>query len=61
MQTIKYVKNKDWGKILKRPVFDSSSHEKKVRKILNAVKNKGDKAVKKFTEEFDGVKLKSFW
>ncbi len=59
MQQIKYLKNKDWGKILQRPVFDSSSLEKKVEKILNAVKKKGDKAVKKFTEEFDGVKLKN--
>ncbi len=60
MQQIKYSKNKDWGKILQRPVFDSSLLEKKVGKILNEVKNKGDKAVKKFTEEFDGLKLKNF-
>jgi histidinol dehydrogenase len=60
MQTIKYSKNKDWNEILQRPVLDSSSLEKKVKKILDAVKNKGDKAVKKFTEEFDGVKLKDF-
>ncbi|HLK29807.1 MAG TPA: histidinol dehydrogenase [Puia sp.] len=60
MQTIKYSNNKDWTEILKRPVYDSASLEKKVKKILSEVKNKGDKAVKKFTEEFDGVKLKHF-
>jgi histidinol dehydrogenase len=60
MQTIKYSKNKDWQKILKRPAIDSSSLEKKVSKILNEVKKKGDKAVKKFTEEFDRIKLKKF-
>jgi len=59
MQTIKYSKNKNWEEILQRPAFDSSSLEKKVKKILDAVKNKGDKAVRKFTEEFDGVKLKN--
>jgi histidinol dehydrogenase len=59
MQTIKYSKNKNWQEILQRPVFDSSSLEKKVKKILDVVKSKGDKAVKKFTEEFDGVKLKN--
>lgn len=60
MEQIKYSKNKDWSKILQRPAFDSSLLEKKVRKILNEVKNKGDKAVKRFTEEFDGLKLKNF-
>ncbi|HSZ87357.1 MAG TPA: histidinol dehydrogenase [Puia sp.] len=60
MQTIKYSKNKDWQKILQRPAIDSSSLEKKVNKILNEVKRKGDKAIKKFTEEFGGIKLKNF-
>ncbi len=60
MQTIKYSKNKDWHKILQRPALDSSALEKKVKKILNIVKKKGDRAVIKFTEEFDSVKLKNF-
>jgi len=60
MKQIRFSKNKDWSKILQRPVFDSSLLEKKVNKILNEVKKKGDKAVKKFTEEFDGLKLKNF-
>ncbi|MBS1916999.1 MAG: histidinol dehydrogenase [Bacteroidetes bacterium] len=60
MQTIKYSKNKNWQEVLQRPVFDSSSLEKKVKKILEAVKSEGDKAVEKFTKDFDGVKLKNF-
>src|ERR1700685_828274 len=60
MEQIKFSKNKDWSTILQRPVFNSSLLEKKVNKILNEVKKKGDKAVKKFTEEFDGLKLKNF-
>lgn len=60
MQLIKYPKQKDWAKILQRPAFNSSSLEKKVKKILNAVKKNGDQAIRDFTEEFDGVKLKDF-
>jgi len=59
MQLIKYPKQKDWGKILQRPTFDSSSLEKKVKRILDAVKKDGDTAVKKFTSEFDRVNLKT--
>ena len=59
MQVIKYPKQKDWAKILQRPAFDSSSLEKRVKKILCDVKKSGDKAVRNFTEEFDGVKLKN--
>jgi len=43
---------------LRRPAIDSLSLEKKVRKILENVKEKGDKAVKKYSKEFDGIKLK---
>jgi histidinol dehydrogenase len=59
MQLIKYPKQKDWAKLLQRPVFDSSSLEKKVKKILDAVKKNGDRSVRNFTEKFDGVKLKN--
>ena len=59
MQLIKYPKRRDWEKILQRPSFRSLSLEKKVKKILEAVKTNGDKAVRDFTEAFDGVKLKN--
>ena len=58
INTIKYPDRKDWQEIIKRPVLETASLEKTVRKILDKVKSKGDKAVKKFTMEFDGVKLK---
>jgi histidinol dehydrogenase len=57
MKVYTYPDRKDWKEILLRPVFDSSLLEKKVQKILDKVKKGGDKAVKKFTKEFDGVKL----
>ena len=55
---IKYPDRKDWQEIVKRPVIENASLEKTVRKILEKVKAKGDKAVRKYTKEFDGVKLK---
>lgn len=57
MKLINNPKRKDWPALLQRPVFDALSLEKKVRKILNKVKREGDKAVRQFTRDFDGVKL----
>ncbi len=58
INVIKYPDRKDWIEICKRPVFENTSLEKAVKKILDKVKEKGDKAVRKYTKEFDGVKLK---
>lgn len=58
IKILKYPDRKDWMEITKRPFYDNASLEKTVKKILEKVKEKGDKAVRKFTNEFDGVKLK---
>src|SRR6186997_781121 len=58
IKVIKQPNKEDWQEIVKRPVFENTSLEKTVKKILEKVKNKGDKAVRKYTKEFDGVKLK---
>jgi histidinol dehydrogenase len=58
MQLIKYPGQELWEQVLKRPVIDSLSLEKKVKKILDTVKKKGDKAVKKYSKEFDGASVK---
>ena len=58
IRVIRYPDRKNWTELIKRPLFENSSLEKSVRKILEKVKNKGDKAVHKYTKEFDGVKLK---
>ena len=60
MKIIKHPQQKDWKQILQRPVFDSSSLQQKVKVVMNEVKAKGDAAVKQFTQEFDGVAMKSF-
>lgn len=59
MMYFKYPDKENWAELVKRPVADFSHLEKPVKKILQKVKQKGDKAIRKFTKEFDGVKLKS--
>ena len=58
INVIKYPERKDWQEIIKRPVFETAFLEKTVKKILEKVKAKGDKAIRNYTKEFDGVKLK---
>ena len=58
IQVIKYPEKERWKELIQRPVIDSSSLEKPVSKILKKVKEKGDRAVRNYTKEFDGVKLK---
>ena len=59
MEIIINPEQKDWSELLKRPEADASSLEKSVRKILQQVKLKGDTAVRKYSFEFDGVRLKN--
>src|SRR5215204_10840 len=58
IKVIRHPEKKEWQDLIKRPVFETASLEKAVRKILEKVKIKGDKAIRKYTKEFDGVKLK---
>ncbi len=58
MQIIKYPPRAEWKQLLQRPATDALSLEKMVRKIMEAVKKKGDKALRKYTIQFDGVKLR---
>jgi histidinol dehydrogenase len=60
IQVIKYPGRKDWEELIKRPALDTAPLEKAVKKILEKVKTKGDKAIRKYTKELDGVKLKKF-
>ena len=58
MRQYNYPSPDQWEELIKRPVTDNSALEKPVRRILRKVKENGDRAVRKFTNEFDGVKLK---
>ncbi len=58
INVIKYPDKNDWSEMIKRPVIENSFLDKMVKKILDKVKAKGDKALKKFTKDLDGVKLR---
>ncbi|MBK6935938.1 MAG: histidinol dehydrogenase [Chitinophagaceae bacterium] len=51
---------KSWSGIIKRPVTDTASFEKSVRKILKKVEKKGDQALHKYSKDFDRIKIKTF-
>ncbi len=59
MQIIKYPLQKDWKKILQRPTVDNAALMDTVKTILDDVKQKGDAAVNKYTNQFDGIVLNS--
>lgn len=59
MKEIRYPARSAWPTILARPVFDNSSLLNKVKLVLDRVKLEADEAVSFFTEQFDGVKLKT--
>jgi histidinol dehydrogenase len=59
MQKIKYPLQKDWKKILQRPSVDNAALMCTVKTILDDVKEKGDSAVSKYTNQFDGILLNS--
>lgn len=58
MELITNPERNEWAALLSRPVFDPLSLEKQVSRIMNKVRKEGDKAVRKFTKEFDGVRVK---
>jgi len=60
MQIYQYPDKDQWNKIVQRPFMDNTLLEKNVGKILGKVKEKGDKALRKYSKEFDGVSLKKF-
>jgi histidinol dehydrogenase len=57
MKAYKYPAKEEWKEILERPPLDLPSIEKKVRKILEKVKTKGDRAIRKYTAKFDEVEI----
>ncbi len=59
MQLIQNPAQTDWPSLLARPVADAADLEKQVRRIMDQVRKKGDKALRDLTEEFDGVRIKT--
>ena len=60
MKTILYPLKETWDDLCKRPVMNTSNLDSAVRNILDRVKREGDKALSKYTLEFDMVSLSDF-
>lgn len=57
MNILEFPERANWDSIIKRPVADYISLNERVSTVLNGVKLSGDKAVKQYTKEFDGVSI----
>jgi histidinol dehydrogenase len=59
MKVYNNISTHNWTSLLERPALDNSSLKEQVQIVLNEVKAFGDIAVKKYTQQFDGVELDS--
>src|SRR4026209_2169067 len=53
MKIYQYPKREEWKTLLQRPAMNIAALEATVNNILQEVKQQGDAAVKKFTQQFD--------
>jgi len=60
MKIYKNPERDEWAGLLKRPLFDNTEIDSAVKPVLDAVREKGDAAVRAFTKRFDHVDLGSF-
>jgi len=60
MQLIKYPRQDEWGTLLQRSANDNRKIRSRVEKILCAVKERKDSAIKELTEQLDKTTLSSF-
>ncbi|MGB8704709.1 MAG: histidinol dehydrogenase, partial [Gillisia sp.] len=60
MRTIINPKREEWSEFLQRPTQTIEDIEFTVNEIFAEVKSKGDAAVTKYTDLFDGIKLSRF-
>ncbi|MGB3605534.1 MAG: histidinol dehydrogenase [Psychroserpens sp.] len=59
MNKIYNPKKSEWLELLKRPTQTVENIENTVAEIFTDVQRRGDKAISKYTEFFDGIKLKT--
>lgn len=60
MKTVVNPPRSTWKSLCERPVFDTSALTPQVMEVLNAVKNRGDAALRELTLRFDGCVLHGF-
>ena len=58
MQIIQRPDIKEWSSIIARPALEKQGLDRTVAKIMEAVRRRGDKALRKYTRDFDGVSLR---
>jgi len=59
MNKINYPERNTWGELLQRPTQTVADIELTVNEIFSEVKQKGDRAVAKYTNLFDGITVKN--
>ncbi len=59
MKTYIHPNKEQWAEILTRAAFDNTSLKEKVSSVLLDVKQNADGAIKKYTQQFDGVVLEN--
>jgi histidinol dehydrogenase len=57
MEIIRYPERSSWPSVLKRPVLQERDMDAIVSPIIEGVKNRGDRALREYTEQFDHVRL----
>ncbi len=57
MKTFKYPTQEKWAALAQRPTLPKNELNETVNNIMNDVKQNGDEALFRLTEEFDGAKL----
>ena len=57
MQVIKYPSKESWTDILSRPLYNVDELEDVVNQVFAEVRSDGDRALSKYTELYDGVKI----
>ncbi len=60
MRTYKYPAQKDWKKLLKRPIENREHLESIMVDVFNTINKDGDDALVNFTAQFDNVQLSQF-
>ena len=55
MRIIEFPKKSEWKNLFERPSFDSTALFGKVQKIMDAVREQGDEALRAYEKEFDKV------
>jgi len=60
MKQYKYPKISEWKSLCERPSQNQENLSGRVKSVFDDVKNNGDKALKLYTEKFDGVVLNDF-